>query len=79
MQTGIAAYPGFLQTTAGQLVLLLAVFWSVAWKGVALWTAARRGQLAWYVVLLIVNTVGLLEIVYILVVGRRTPEPGSLQ
>jgi len=44
--------------------ILLAI-WSIVWKGFALWKAARNNQTAWYVIMLAVNTVGLLEIAYI--------------
>lgn len=52
-------------------LLVIAVVWSVIWKGVALWKSARYGQKAWFVVLLIVNTVGLLEIVYLAFFQRK--------
>ena len=45
-------------------VALLAL-WSLIWKGFALWHAARNHQKAWFVALLILNTLGILEIVYI--------------
>ena len=41
------------------------LIWSAIWKGIALWKAARLGNKAWFVVLLVVNTVGVLEILYI--------------
>ena len=48
------------------VVLLVAlVIWSLAWKGVALWKSARNNQLPWFVILLFVNLVGLLEIIYL--------------
>ncbi len=47
------------------LLLVPVLVWSLVWKGVALWKAARNGQKAWFVVLLVLNTVGLLEIIYI--------------
>lgn len=53
-------------------LILLVVLWSLPWKGVALWKAARLGDKLWFVVLLVVNTVGLLEIYYIYF-GRRQP------
>jgi len=46
-------------------ILYLLIAWSIIWKGIALWYAARNKQLVWYIVLLIVNTVGILEIVYL--------------
>lgn len=53
---------------AGFIVLLV---WSLIWKGMALWRAARLGSKPWFVVLLIVNTVGILEILYIYVFSRK--------
>jgi len=46
------------------LVVILAI-WSVIWKAWALWRAARNNHLAWYIVMLLINTAGILEIIYI--------------
>jgi len=54
--------------TAGltlKILLALAIVWSLIWKAIALWKAARNNQPAWFVVLLILNTLGILEIIYI--------------
>ena len=51
--------------------LLLAVLWSIPWKGVALWKSARLGQKWWFVVFLIVNTFAILEIIYIFFIARK--------
>ena len=47
-------------------VFALMAVWSLAWKGVALWYAARNHQKKWFIVILILNTLGILEIVYLL-------------
>jgi hypothetical protein len=47
-------------------ILYLIIAWAVIWKGIALWHAARNKQLVWYIALLIVNTVGILEIIYLI-------------
>ena len=47
------------------LIVALAV-WTIAIKGLALWHAARNGQKLWFVVLLVLNTLGILELVYLL-------------
>lgn len=52
-------------------ILYLLIAWSIIWKGTALWHAARNRQLVWYVALLIVNTVGLLEIVYLIFFRKK--------
>ncbi len=52
---------------AGPLLLLIIV-WSLFWKGLALWHSGRRGQPWWFVIMLVVNTVGILEIIYLFAV-----------
>ena len=46
-------------------LIVLVLLWTLPWKGVALWKSARNGQKTWCVILFLVNTVALLEIVYI--------------
>ena len=46
-------------------LLTLVIVWSLLWKGLALWKSARRNSSVWFVVLLVVNTIGILEILYI--------------
>ncbi|MFA4885235.1 MAG: DUF5652 family protein [Desulfotomaculaceae bacterium] len=58
------ALTGFLQSNP--LLFAIVIVWSIIWKGIALWNAARNNQLVWYIVLIIVNTVGILEIIYLL-------------
>lgn len=57
-------------------IIIIALIWSIVWKGMALWKAARHGDKGWFVVFLIVNTLGLLEIIYIYIFsknGKETP------
>lgn len=55
-----------LELTSYQFqVLLLATLWSLPWKGVALWKAANRNHKAWFVILLIFNTLAILDAIYI--------------
>lgn len=44
---------------------MIAILWSVFWKGWALWIASKENSKLWFFVLLIVNTFGILEIIYI--------------
>ena len=53
-----------------EALFLLVVLWSLFWKGLALWHSGRRGQPWWFVILLFVNTIGILEIVYLFGVAR---------
>ena len=47
------------------LILILAV-WESVWKMIALWKSARNKELAWFICIGVINTVGILPIVYIL-------------
>lgn len=73
------AYTTYLSNMAAQTGIPLALIiifmgivsiWSLCWKGVALWKACQRKQLLWFVVLLVVNTMGILEILYIFVFSK---------
>ena len=49
-----------------QLVLVYFLsIWSLVWKGIALWRAAKHSQRNWFIVILVLNTIGLLEILYL--------------
>ena len=54
------------------IVLPLVVIWDLVWRGLALWRSAKRSQTAWFVCLLIFNTVGVLPIIYLLLNRRGT-------
>jgi hypothetical protein len=73
--------PGLPPVVGLALVALIA--WSLVWKGLALWRAVKRGDRIWFIVFLIVNTAGILEIVYLfLITGAKlsdfkTPQGGN--
>lgn len=46
-------------------LFILLLIWTLIWKGIALWKAARLGEKKWFIALFILNTVGVLEILYI--------------
>jgi len=41
------------------------LIWTTFWKGMALWKSARNRQNYWFIALLLINTVGILEIIYL--------------
>ena len=54
------------QTTVLIMMLVLLALWDGVWKVIAMWKSARNNQLAWYICLVIFNTLGVLPILYIL-------------
>ncbi len=46
-------------------VIVLILLWTLPWKAAALWRSARRAQLGWFLTMLVLNTLGILEIIYL--------------
>ena len=61
------------------VVVILLVIWSFIWKGISLWKCGRNNQKVWYIVLLIVNTAGILEILYLLFFQKNKNQPVNPQ
>ena len=55
------------------LFFLLSI-WSIIWKGIALWKAAGNKSKIWFIALLIINTAGILEIIYIFFLSDKKPK-----
>jgi len=56
--------------------VFILMIWSLVWKGMALWKAARQGSTPWFVALLVINTAGILEILYLYVFSKKS-RPGQ--
>lgn len=54
------------QANLPPIVFLLIGIWTVLWKGLALWKSAQERQKYWFVALLVINTLGILDIIYLL-------------
>ncbi len=52
-------------------LLALIVLWTIPWKGVALWKAARNSDKIWFIALFLLNTLAILEIIYIFFAGKN--------
>ena len=53
------------------ILIALAVVWTLTWKGFALWRSAELRQKYWFIAILLVNTLGILEIIYLFFVARN--------
>lgn len=51
-------------------LLTVIIIWIIVWKLLALWKSARNNHVAWFIILAIFNTVGILEILYIYVFAK---------
>ena len=59
-------------STAWTIVLAIALVWELALKGVALWRAGRNNEPLWFVFLLVINSLGLLPIIYLILHSKVT-------
>ena len=60
-------------------VLFVFYVWSIIWKGLALWRCANLKQKNWFVAILVLNTVGILEIAYLFFFAKKKMTLGELK
>ncbi len=53
-----------------QWLLIIVIAWTLAWKGFALWRAAKMNHRIWFVIILVINTLGILEILYLFLFSK---------
>lgn len=53
------------------VLVIIAAAWALVWKGLALWRAAQLGQKPWFIAILILNTFGILEIIYLFIIAKK--------
>ncbi len=53
------------------------IAWSFFWKGLALWNSAQNKQKYWFIALLILNTVGIVEIAYLFYFSKKKYTPAT--
>lgn len=57
--------------STGMIVFIVALMvWSIIWKGLALWRAAKRTDTVWFVIFMFLNTAGILEIIYYYLIAK---------
>lgn len=55
-------------------VIVLILLWTLPWKIAALWRSARRKQPGWFLAMIILNTLGILEIFYLFFFSKKEEE-----
>jgi hypothetical protein len=58
-------------------IIVLAV-WDSVWKFIALWKAGRNNHLVWFICIAVLNTLGILPIIYLLLQKKNGGTPQSL-
>ena len=52
------------------LIIILSV-WEIVWKIIAMWKSARNNDLFWFILIAVINTVGILPIICILIHKKK--------
>lgn len=47
------------------VLVFVILAWTILWKGIALWRAAKLEQRNWFIVILVVSSLGIIELVYL--------------
>ena len=53
------------------LLFVLLGIWELLWKGKALWRAGKNNQSYWFIAILLINSVGVLSILYLLFFQKK--------
>ncbi len=67
----VTGYGAGLQIPFDPTFVILFLLWSLVWKGLALWHASQRDERLWFVALLVINTGGILEIIYLFFFAKK--------
>jgi methionyl-tRNA synthetase len=51
--------------------ILIIVAWDMIWKGIGMWKAGRHNQLGWFIAMFVLNTLGILPIIYLLFFQKK--------
>ncbi|MDD5253997.1 MAG: DUF5652 family protein [Candidatus Nanoarchaeia archaeon] len=52
-------------------LLVILIIWELIMKGIALWKASRNDHKTWFIVILILNTAGILPLIYVLFFSEK--------
>ncbi|MCS7092321.1 MAG: DUF5652 family protein [Patescibacteria group bacterium] len=67
-------FPEFVSSESYKILVFIFVsIWVAVWKGFALWHSARHNQKWWFLVFIISNTLGVLEIIYLFFFQAHNP------
>lgn len=64
----------FWTTTIGLVTFSTLIIWELVWKGLALYQAGKKQQPLWFFFILIINSVGMLPIIYLLISRDKVPK-----
>jgi len=55
-------------------IIYLLAAWTIPWKGIALWKAAKNNHRIWFIIILVLNTIAILDIIFIFFFSKEKKE-----
>lgn len=52
-------------------MILAMIIWDLVWKGIGLWKAARNEHKGWFIAMLLLNTLGILPMIYVFLIAKK--------
>ncbi len=53
------------QALSSNLGIIFLIIWEAFWKGIALWKAAKRGDVKWFIPIFLINLFGIIPLIYL--------------
>jgi len=60
-----------VNNVAAEIVIILIALWTIPWKIYAVWLSVKNKRFRWFVVLIVINTVSILELFYIFHIEKK--------
>ena len=54
------------------IIIILISLWTLVWKVYASWNASKKGQKKWFVAIIVFNTLGILDMIYIFAILKKS-------
>lgn len=52
--------------------IIVLIVWDGIWKLLAMWKAGRNNHLSWFICIAVINSMGILPIIYILMYSKKS-------
>jgi hypothetical protein len=53
------------------IIIVVLTIWSILWKCYSVWNAAKHSHKKWFIALIILNTIGILDMIYVFKVLKK--------
>jgi hypothetical protein len=59
-------------------VIIILALWSGVWRLIGLWKAGRNNEMGWFICIALINTLGILPIIYLIIQKNKKTDTGAI-